>query len=178
MIINERLKTKKKAGKKGKKKNKFDITKLKVKRRGSFTTPTLTYAGKPLRVKTTAARHIFVHKGAVIKVEDSGERWQTQGEIEFFDQLKKKDSKYFPKLIAADLKRGIVVQSFEHLDDPLGRPRSARKKVKELQKKYRIGDIDPKSNYNWAMRHGTKDPIIYDIGAFDIDGASSLVIRS
>lgn len=164
-----------------KKKNEFNLKKLKIKRRGWPNSPTVSYDGKSLKHQRhlSSARYIyFLNKRIVIKIEESDERWQTQGEIEFFENIREEDKKYFPKFITGDLKRGIIVEKFVRMETPARRPKKVRKLVEKLKKRYTISDLDSEYNHNWAMKKGKKDPIIYDIGGYAMSGSSTMEISS
>ena len=105
----------------------------------------------------------------IIKFEEtdivfSDEPDQNEREIHLWNNMDKKDRKYFPKMIQYSKKDGYIVQ--ERIRFQRGRKATKhRDVVYDLVKKYRIGDIAfSGDNDNWGVRADTKQPVIYDYG--------------
>lgn len=72
----------------------FNIKKLKIKKTGR-STPKVTYKGKAAKYVACHSRFVFRCGKAAVKI---GVPHQAVDEINFYKHIKKKDTKYFPKL--------------------------------------------------------------------------------
>ncbi len=127
------------------------------------------YEGRRIKRYKTSARFIYKIDDCIVKIETDIEprayRGQTLNEINFYSFVKAKDRIFFPKLIAHDLIRGIVVQ--ELINFKSKRTKEQRSIVDKLIKKYQIdSDIDSIYNYNWGVNKETNLPVIYDLGYY------------
>lgn len=154
-------------------KSQFDINQLKVtvKKIKGFDccsyVAAVTYKGKRLKKYTSACRSIYKYENVIIKIE-LDETEQTQHEINFYKKLARKkvkyDLRYFPKLIAYDLDRGIVVQEFIPLKKG-SRTLKQRAIIDKIINKYKIdSDVDAEEDFNWGIDSRNDRPVIYDLG--------------
>lgn len=150
-----------------KKRNSFSLKDIRV-RQDKYGIVYISYKGKKLKKYKDSCRAVFKCGKYIIKVEPIFEcRAQTKGEANFYKLLQKKDEKYFPKLIAMDLRRGIIVQEFVRMTYVgLLATGGIRRKVSALVKKYNICDVfwNKGEQVNWGIREENKQPVIYDIG--------------
>lgn len=142
---------------------KIDAKKIKIKysnKRGEYT---VKYGkSSPLECIDCHSREVYRCGKAVFKI---GSTLQSRAEVRFYKKLKKKDAKYFPKLLGHDLKRAIVVQEFIDLDFRNRVPKKIQKIVGKLIDKYNLGDdLDDDYMRNWAINKKTGKPVIFDMG--------------
>lgn len=152
-------------------KSRFDLDDLKVtikktKWKCSYIAA-VTYKGKRLKRFDSACRVIYRYEDVVIKIE-LDETEQTTGEVNFYKKLIKKkvryDLRYFPKLIAYDISRGIVVQEYIPLKKGK-RTLKQRAIIDKIIHKYKIdSDVDAEEDFNWGIDSRTDLPVIYDLG--------------
>lgn len=154
-----------------KKKTSFDLDALKIvykKTRYSLTyIRSVRYKGKLLKRIARGCRSIYRVDKAAIKIEVD-EVEQTAGEVRFYRRLARRkvkyDLRYFPKLLAYDLKRGIVVQELIEFKK-CKRTTAQRAIVGHLMQKYQIhNDLNPDEDHNWGINIKNNLPIIYDLG--------------
>lgn len=152
-----------------KKKTSFDLSVLKIRFVGHVLPHihSVRYRGKLLKRIARGCRSIYRVDGAAIKIE-VGETEQTTGEVKFYKRLARRkikyDLRYFPKLLAYDLKRGIVVQEFIEFSKDK-RTLTQRGIVAKLAEKYQIhSDLDPEEDHNWGINSRNNLPVIYDLG--------------
>lgn len=154
----------------------FDLKELKILlksklvscRRGEGEVTTIkevTYKGEVLQLYKESCRYIYkIGEDFILKVELECEH-QTSNEIGFYkNRLKKVDRDNFPRLIAGDKERGIVVQEFiPHRSG--SRSQAHRERIEQLALKYNLdADINSQENYNWCINKKTGKPVIFDLG--------------
>lgn len=154
-----------------KKKTSFDLDALKIiykdTKSGIPYIRSVRYRGKLLKRIALGCRSIYRVDGAAIKIE-VGETEQTIGEVKFYKRLDRRkvkyDLRYFPKLLAYDLNRGIVVQ--EYIEFKKGKRTLAQRAIIDrLIQKYQIhSDLDPEEDHNWGINSRNNLPVIYDLG--------------
>lgn len=160
MRISESLRTRKK-------KNNFNITDIKIYLKpdkwNCERISAVYYQGKRLKRHAASSRYVYKINDYIIKVETEYKH-QTQNEINFYTKKGTKKNIHFPKLIAHDITRGIIVQEFiEFYNRKLNR--ADRKTIKTLVEQYGLeSDVDPKDNYNWGINKATNQPVIFDMG--------------
>lgn len=123
----------------------------------------------------TGSRRIIVlpKLGLIIKADECYhskliKQTQTYREIKVHRKIKKKDQRFFPKMIHADKKNLYVVQEFIEMRVPKTPIEYAKAyRIVELMRvRYGIGDLGNynKVPHNWAIRVDTGDPVIFDLG--------------
>jgi hypothetical protein len=169
MTISARAKTKKKQKSKA---TTFRLNDLRIHRTtdefGFGELKNVYYKGRKIKRHASSARDIYKIGNVIVKIE-SDDKFQTNGEIRFYRRLhrqktSKQDSKYFPKLIDYDAKKGIIVQEFIPFRKGR-RSQEHRAIITRLINKYQIhSDVWPEESHNWAINKNTNLPVIYDLG--------------
>jgi len=113
-------------------------------------------------------REIFLNKDYVVKVvlnkkDDSSIEQNILESLKWKYIVKNKDENYFAPVVKCDKKGLYLVQKRLYFTSHK-RTDEIRNIVKELCKKYDIGDVPYYENRNWGMI-GRHNPVIYDYGS-------------
>lgn len=106
----------------------------------------------------------FFKKKFIVKFADHEDIHTIRGIMKLYDKITKNgDGKFFPKILAHDIKNKFIIQEYVPLTTR-GITNTHRSLVDLLSQKYNLDDVTTRKGFvwNWGINQKTKNVVIYD----------------